>query len=197
MLFACISAATDEVVLVDTTAATPAAMRLFAGTGFPNGIVIDPSGVAIYSDFANDAIFRLTDAGVRTQLTTSPIDTANGLLLDDDGSLLALAYTAGQIWKLTLDAAGLEIGRTLAGTVAGARLDGIGKDDLGRYYVTDNGGGRLIRLDASFGNPTVLATGLPAAANVAFGQGALDCTDLYITSSGNLGRLDVGVGGRP
>ena len=63
--------------------------------------------------------------------------------------------------------------------------------------MTDNSGGRLLRFDASFGTPTTLLTGISAAANVAFGKGALACTDVYVASSGALGLFNGDSAGTP
>lgn len=84
----------------------------------------------------------------------------------------------------------------LVKTVAGS-LDGIAKDEGGRFYLGDNGNGRLLRYDAAWGSEEVLLTGIGAAANVAFGKGSLTCTDVYVASSGALGRFAGDMPGRP
>jgi sugar lactone lactonase YvrE len=182
---------------IDTTAASPVAQVLYAAAGGANGVTVGPDGAAYYSDFSGGHVYRVDDAGMRTQVTAGTIAQPNGLLFDDDGTLLVLAYGAGQIHRLTLDATMSEVSRSLAGTIAGSRLDGIAKDDAGRYLLTDNGGGRLLRTDGSFGSLEVLVTGVPAAANIAFGKGPLDCTDVYVASSGALGFFESDVSGRP
>ncbi len=183
--------------VVDTTVPSPVARVLYAAAGGANGVVVGPDDAVYYSDFNAGRVHRVDDAGLRREVTASAITRANGLLFDDDGTLLVLAYSAGQIYRLTLDANMTEIARVLAGTIAGSSLDGIAKDDAGRYLLSDNSGGRLLRTDASFGNVEVLATGLPAAANIAFGKGALDCLDVYVASSGPLGFFESDVSGRP
>lgn len=186
-----------NVFRIDTTVASPTPEVLYPGAGGANGLTIAPDGTLTYGDFSSGRVYLLDDAGVRTEITASAIRQANGLLYDDDGTLLVLAYGDAQVWRLTLDAAGLEVSRVLAGSVAGARLDGIAKDVTGRYYLGDNGGGRLIRTDSAFGNQEVLLSGVSAAANVVFGKGALDCTDVYVASSGPLGAYQSDATGRP
>jgi sugar lactone lactonase YvrE len=92
-----------------------------------------------------------------------------------------------------------ETARKIAASVglSGAALDGIAHDELGRIYVTDNARGALIRFSADLSQSTTLVENLPAAANIAFGRGALDCHDLYVASSGALGRYHGDASGRP
>lgn len=197
MLFVGSPTAGGNVFRIDTTAPTPVAELLYAAAGSANGLAIAPDGRIAYGDFNGGRVYLVDDAGTRVQVTASAITQANGLLFDDDGTLLVLAYGAGQVWRLSLDASLRETSRVLAGSVAGARLDGIAKDVSGRYYLSDNSGGRLIRTDSSFGSQEVLLTGVSAAANIAFGKGALDCLDVHVASSGNLGFFEADVTGRP
>jgi sugar lactone lactonase YvrE len=182
---------------VDPASPTPEELYVSPGTtDRPNGLTIGPDGGAYYSDFGGGGVYRVDSSGARTTVTTSAIPQANGVLFDDDGTLLVLAYGSGDVERLTLDGNHQETGRVLAGSVAG-NPDGIARDDQGRYYVTDNSGGEVLRYDSAFANPTSLLTNTNAAANMAFGRGALGCHDLYVTSSGTLKRLDAGATGSP
>ncbi|HEV8322339.1 MAG TPA: SMP-30/gluconolactonase/LRE family protein [Myxococcota bacterium] len=191
------SPSTGTLYAIDTNAASPVASSIVPVAGTPNGLTMGPDGAVYYGDFNTGQVYRVTPAGVRTQVTTSPVPSANGLLFDPDGTLLVLNYGGGTIWRLTLDASMVETGRVMAGDAGGAMIDGIGRDAMGRYYVTDNSGDRLLRFDASFGNQTPLLTGIGAAANVAFGKGALACTDVYVASSGALGLFHGDSAGTP
>jgi len=181
---------------IDTTAAAPAAMTLDGAAGAPNGVTMGPDDAVYYGDFGGGRIYRVTAAGAKTEVTASTIPQVNGLLFDADGTLLALAYGSGAINRLTLDATMHETGRVMAGSIGG-NPDGIARDDMGRYYVTDNSAGQLLRMDASFGAEETLLSGLPAAANIAFGKGALRCTDVYIASGGDLGLFNGDSSGTP
>lgn len=182
---------------IDTTAATPSATMLYPNAGRPNGLTIGPDGAVYYGHFVGSGhVYRLTPAGERTQVTTDPIASPNGVLFDDDGTLLVALYNAGEIWRITLDAEHQESARARVGVGAG-NPDGIARDADGRYYVTDNGGGDVLRYDATFANPEPIAENVAAAANMAFGRGALPCTDLYVTSATALRRIEAGVTGTP
>jgi len=184
---------------IDPAAATPTAAELYVSPGTtdrPNGLTIGPDGAAYYSDFQGGHVYRVDSSGNRTVVTATTIGQPNGVLFDADGTMLVLAYGTGNIHRLTLTA-NQETGRVLAGDIAG-NPDGLARDDQGRYYVTDNGGGEVLRFDAAFTNPPEsLLDNVGAAANMAFGRGALGCHDLYVTSSGALRRIDAGATGVP
>lgn len=191
------------VYMIDTTAATPAAVILYDNAGAANGIVVGPDGAVYYSNINNGNVYRIDPAtipGTRTTVTTSQVPAANGLLFEPDGTLLVLAYSNADIWRLTLAAGTMvETGRVLAGsvTLANVALDGIARDEEGRYYLGDNDTGRLLRVDSAFANPEILLTGLPNAANIAFGRGALNCHDVYVASGGDLGLFHGDAAGVP
>lgn len=182
---------------VDPAAPTPQELYVSPGTtDRPNGLTIGPDGAAYYSDFQGGNVYRVDSSGTRTTVTATTVPQANGVLFDDDGTLLVLEYGTGNIQRLTLDANHQETGRAIAGGIEG-NPDGLARDDQGRYYVTDNSGGEVLRFDGAFANPESLLTGVGAAANMAFGRGALGCHDLYVTSSGALRKLDAGATGTP
>jgi sugar lactone lactonase YvrE len=166
-------------------------------TGSPNGLTRGPDGAIYYSDFDGGHVFRTDDMGQKTQVSTMPLGAANGVLFDADGTLLVLDYNAGVIWRLTLGADHRETGRQRAGMVANAALDGIARDDAGRFYLTDNDAGTLHRTDATFGAQEPLLTGLSSPASIAFGKGALACHDVYVAASGALGVFHGDRAGMP
>ena len=181
---------------IDTTAGTPSATMLFPSAGRPNGLTLGPDGAVYYGDFAGGHVYRVDSSGNRTTVTATTIASPNGVLFDDDGTLLVAMYGTGDVVRLTLDASHQEIDRDTIDANAG-NPDGLARDDQGRYYVTDNGGGEVLRYDTDFANPEPLLDNVNAAANMAFGRGALACTDLYVTSSGAMRRIDAGAAGVP
>lgn len=193
------SPSTQTIFQVDTS--TGAVDPLYENAGNPNGLVIGPDGAVYYTHFAAmGRVYRVAPAsGTRSEVTAQAIPGANGLYFASPTELYVLAYQAGDVYRLTLDASGVESAREVVASLDGA-LDGIGRDAEGRWYVTDNGGGRLLRVAADWSNdadPEVLLTGIGAAANVAWGKGALDCNDVYVASAGSLGRHAAGVPGNP
>jgi sugar lactone lactonase YvrE len=184
---------------IDLGATEPSAEPLFEGADSPNGLVVGPDGAVYYSDISEGRVYRIDAAsGERDEVTASTVPTANGIFFESDSSLLVLAYTTGEVWRLTLDANHVETDRVLAIALGAAvRPDGIGRDETGRWYVTDNAAGELIRVDADFSASGVLATSIPAAANLAWGKGNLFCTDIYVASSGTLGHYASDVAGSP
>jgi sugar lactone lactonase YvrE len=176
---------------IDLTAATPAA-ALFVSGGTPNGLTIGPDGWLYYSSFSDDAVMRVDPMGDGTAMmvTTSDIAQANGVAFDADGALLVCSYATGVLHRLTLSA-GVETARETAAMGLGAP-DGVALDADGRFYVTDNGSGRLYRIEADGTGRMTLDMGIGAAASLDFGSGALSCSDLYVASSGEMTRYEMG-----
>lgn len=183
------SPATQSIFVVDLAADPPTATRFLGMAGQPNGLTMDPNGDLIYSDFGGGQVYRVNPMGMRTQVTTSRIASANGVAFGSDGSLYVDSYSAGTLVRLTL-ADGRESARETVATGLGAP-DGLAFDAEGRIYIGDNRG-RLVRLDADGSNPEVLGMNIANAANVAFGAGALPCTDIYVASGGTLFRYTMG-----
>jgi sugar lactone lactonase YvrE len=141
-------------------------------------------------------VWRVDDAGERTEVTASAISAPNGVLFDGDGTLLVASYQTGVIHRLTLDAGHQETDRGTAFDGTGSP-DGLARDVDGAVYVTDNGGGEVLRFADGADTPEPLLSGVSAAANMAFGRGPLTCTDLYVTSAGVLRVIDAGATGVP
>ncbi len=188
MVFVATPAGGGAIYRVDTGVGNPQATPLYdaPNTGSANGLVIGPDQAVYYSDFGGGRVYRVADDGTRSEVTAAGISSPNGLLFEPGGSLLVLSYNTGAIWELSLDQNMVETGRAQVGSIPGSP-DGIARDETGRYYITDNGGGRLLRLDSEFGNQEVLLNGIPAAANIAFRKDA-GCYDIYVASSGALGH---------
>ncbi len=185
------SPAGRAIYAVDLTSDAPTGTVYLASAGGPNGLTMGPDGALYYSDFSGGHVYRVTgDAtGTRTRVTTAVISGANGVAFHRDGSLYVDSYSTGSLFRLTLTG-NMESGRTTVATGLGSP-DGLAFDAMDRIYIGDNSG-RLRRLDADGSNPMVLRTGIPSAANVEFGSGALSCTDIYVASSGALVRYEMG-----
>ena len=197
MLYVATPGSGGDIWEIDTTAATPAGTELFPSAGSPNGLTLGPDGAIYYGHFAaSGQVYRVDTEGNRTTVTTEPIVQPNGLLFDDDGTLLVANYDTGEIVRLTLDGTHTETARDVIDANSGSP-DGLARDVMGRYYVTDNGGDEVLRYDSAFANPQSLLPDVSAAANMGFGRGALACTDLYVTSSGQMRRIDAGAAGVP
>jgi len=176
---------------IDLTAGSPSA-ELFVTGGSANGLTIGPDGFLYYSNFSDGEVNRVDPAGTGTPVAVlaSPISQPNGVAFDNDGTLLVCSYGTGILHRLTLTD-GVETGRAEAASGLG-NPDGIAVDADGRLYVTDNGTGRLLRTEADGSGMMMLATGIPAAASLDFGSGALSCSDIYIASSATMARYEMG-----
>jgi hypothetical protein len=177
---------------VDLTAADPSAVSFYPSAGQANGITVGPDGAVYYSNFGAGRVYRIDVGGTRTEVTTSTIAGANGVAFEDSGTLLVDSYSDGTLIRLTLTA-GVETARATVASSLGSP-DGVAVAADGTIYVSDNSGGRVLRIVGSSGE--VVSTGrIGAAASLEFGSGAVNCEDLYVASSGNLGRVaDLGPG---
>lgn len=187
------SPTTGSVHRIDTTAATPSATVFVAMAGSPNGLTMGPDGWLYFSDFNGNQVYRADTTGAtatRTRVTTSNIASANGVAFLADGSLLVGSYANGNLYRLTLSNGSEDTRATLASSLGS--IDGVAVDAAGSVYITDQSGRRVVRLDANGMNPTNLVTNVASPANLEFGVGALDCEDLYITSSGTMRRYEAG-----
>jgi sugar lactone lactonase YvrE len=189
---------------IDTTAASPAGTALYPAAGGANGLTLGPDGAIYYGAFSGAGaghVYRVTPAGARSQVTAMTISQPNGVLFDADGTLLVASYATGVIHRLTLDASMEETDRADVLDIStggeGGSPDGLARDALGRFYVTDNADGEVLRYSPGSPTPDLLLDNVGAAANMAFGKGALDCEDLYVTSSGALRRIAAGATGAP
>jgi DNA-binding beta-propeller fold protein YncE len=171
-----------QVVVIDVArAAIRSTIDLDAiGAQFPNDLALDDSTGDVYvSDMLRNAIYRLPGgSGPPEVFVESPdLESPNGLLVDG-GVLLVAGYgrdldpatfKAGQPGRvLTVDLATKAIA-PLGGMGPTGQLDGIEKLD-DSYLVTDNPGGRLLRV-GSQGSVTELAKDMPGAADLGLRTG--------------------------
>jgi sugar lactone lactonase YvrE len=165
---------------------TPVVTDFVTKAGSPNGLTMGTDGALYYSDFAAMGnVYRVTPAGMKTMVTTTPIPMANGLAFGADGALYVDVFQMGGVLKLTL-AAGVETARAeFAAKALVAAPDGLAFDSAGLAYVGYAGG--VSRVSADGKMLTNLAKG--GTANVEFGAGALDCKDIYYVTGGKLARV--------
>lgn len=187
-------ASPEDSTIYAIATATAELTTLTTAVSSPNGLTLGPDGALYVSDFGAHVVYRVdVVSGATMTVTTSAIPRANGLAFapGDPSTLYVLSYADGELLALTLDAAHTEIARRVVATSLGSP-DGITLDDTNRFYITDNSGGRVIRLEADGTAPTIISTSaVPSAANLEFGVGVLDCHDLYVTSLGAVVRIAV------
>ncbi len=183
-----------EVVTVSQLDGTPTYETL-VDVAAPNGLTFGPDGFLYVSNFSGNDVRRVDVAtGADESILASPIQSANGLAFTDEGTLLVDSYSGARVFELTLDATFHETDRTTAAMGVGAP-DGIAVDENGVLYVGDNMG-RVLQIAADGTIETVLASGLPSAANIEFGAGPLNCHHLYVASGNGISRIELTVGQR-
>lgn len=187
------SPTTRDIHAIDTT--TGVVTPLTENVGAPNGLTLGPDGAVYASDFGGNRVIRVaTDTGAVSVVTTSAIASANGVAFNDSGELLVGSYADGYIAALTLDADHRETSRRMVASDLGA-VDGLAVATDGTLLATDQSAGpsrpRLIAVDGA-GIATLLRAGLTSPANVEFGTGPLNCTDIYVATGAGVVRYEAG-----
>jgi sugar lactone lactonase YvrE len=191
------SASRGAVHRINLNANPPTSSDLIIGLQ-PNDLIWNggTDGNLYYSEQSDRRIYRLSPIGMRTQVTpTALTDVPAGLAFGPGGGdLFVGSATAGPITRIAMTAGqGVEQSRTRYGSYNGVG-EGLAFDGVGRLYVTAyaaSGDSQVVRLDAFGNNPATVATG-GQLSSLTFGQGGLDCRDLYVTSRpGAMLRLPV------
>lgn len=145
------------------------------GAKLPNDVAVDEASGDLYvTDMLRNAIYRLPSGSLTPEvfLESADLESPNGLLVDGGRLLVAafgrdldpatfMAETPGRV--LAVDLAAKTVA-PLGGMAPTGQLDGIEKLD-GDYLVTDNSGGRLLRVGAD-GSVTEVAGDMPGAADL-------------------------------
>jgi lysophospholipase L1-like esterase/streptogramin lyase len=169
-----------KVTLTDPPAVAPLAD---AEEGI-NGVTLGADGAVYYSDQTGGHLYRVTAAGAKSRITTSPITEPNGIAFGPDGRLYVVSWATTDVTRLDL-AAGAETGRERFATLPQTKADGIAFDAKGRAYVT----AASVLHEISPDGREVKALGATAGANVEFGAGLLSCSDMYVAGNGQGVRL--------
>jgi glucose/arabinose dehydrogenase len=146
-----------------------------------NGVTLGEDGAIYYTDQGSGHVYRVTTAGVKTQVTKTPVEDPNGIAFGPDGRLYVLTYKKAVVNRLFLKA-GKEASREIVADLAGQggkNADGITFDKQGRLYVT---AAALFRISPD--GKKVEPLGEAYGANADFGSGALSCSDLYTAGNG-------------
>jgi sugar lactone lactonase YvrE len=170
----------------------PLVSAFVTDAGEPNGLTMGPDGALYYTDFTDaGAVYRVTSEGARTKLTAAPLALPNGLAFGPDGALYVDLFKMGAVVKLTLTA-GVEASRATfvaPGTLPYA--DGLAFDAHGNAYVGYGDGVARVSPDGTSWKR--LTRG--GTANVEFGAGAIDRSDLYAVTAGQVVRIATDVVG--
>jgi sugar lactone lactonase YvrE len=182
---------------------------LARGLHDPNAIAVLPDGDLLVSDAFAIPIRRVRQDGAMSTFSES-VPHANGMVLSRDRSVLYIAQTfdpssapprpgrptrlGTRVMAIALDSAFRAVGDpwVVFRTPRPSGPDGLALDPQGRLHLATTVG-ELWRIDPSLGTGTVVATGLPGLASLAFGRGAFGTGVLYATqlAGGRLLRITL------
>jgi hypothetical protein len=191
------SASGHLVHYVSLTAAQPTLQVLTREVDEPDDLVVGPGGEIYFADSDNH-LYRVSPSGSLNRVTTRTFagNQATGLAFAADGTLLVGTMNTGPLFKLTL-ASGTELARANLGTFRGFARSLV-VDAMGGLLVINQlpaAEAQVVRVGADGSGGGVLTTGSNLTA-LAFGRGALSCTDLYIASkTGPLRKIAAPVPG--
>jgi sugar lactone lactonase YvrE len=184
---------------IDTTDPTKFS-KLADAEGGINGLTMGDDGSVYYADQCCNAgmadperghIYRITPEGVKTRVTKTPIDNADGIAFGPDKKLYVIPYleTTCPITRLTLDGTFTETSRdvyvdlTASGGIHG---DGIAFDSKNNLYLTAGGLWKVTP------DKVVTKLNMQGGANIEFGVGALSCSDIiWATNSNTIAPMHI------
>jgi sugar lactone lactonase YvrE len=173
-------------VAFDNIDGTPAGRTVVTGLSNPNDAVVAADGTVYYTNQGDRHIYAIAASGgpavrvTRTVLGNASDQLPSALTIDADQNLIVGLEPTGNLYKIVLSG-GMEQSRVAYGTWSGW-ANGLTFDRRGRLYVAiyhDVDPRTVIRLEPN-GTTTTIASG-GRFSSIAFGRGALDCRDLYIT----------------
>jgi sugar lactone lactonase YvrE len=185
-------------VAFDDIDGTPQGRMVVTGLSNPNDVVVDSDGTVYYTNQGDRHIYAVSvDGGPAVRLTNTPLGDAtqkqmpSALTLDVNEDLIVGLEPGGPLYKITLEGMS-EQTRTTYGTWTGW-ANGLTFDRSGRLYVgiyDDTNPRDVVRLESD-GSTKVITSG-GRFSSLAFGRGALDCRDLYVTDPfGPMRRVHV------
>jgi hypothetical protein len=173
--------------------------------GGVNGLWPDLEGNVWFTNFSSVRRINADDS-VDVVVTGAEANTANGVILDPDRSLLYYTnYGQGTVRAVPIAGDGTAGAAVLVASIPGAAPDGLNLDACGNLYVVDQGNAALYRvwLDEAggpIGAPELLVEQFPSnVANAVWGQGpGWEPTSLYAAGvPGGIHRVEIGVPGLP
>ncbi len=164
-----------------TTVTLPSSMSV-------NGVTISNDATVYYTDQTMGNVYRIGPTETApTKVNTMPVAQANDLAFGPDGLLYVNIWspTPATIIRLNVQN-GLAVSQELFVTLTGSgNGDGIAFDSAGNLYAA---AGQLYKVTPA---RVVTSLGVPAAAGMEFGCGAISCNDLFYSAPAGVLKMTV------
>ena len=141
--------------------------NISTGGAFLNGICHDDQGFIFVSDFSNQRIYRISPAGNSSNIMASNlVQSPNGMYYDQPNNRIIFVNWGSNARIKSMSLADSTVS-TLVTTSYG-NLDGIIRDNAGRFYVSSWSVSGIVRYDADFQNPEIIFTGMSQPADIGY-----------------------------
>jgi sugar lactone lactonase YvrE len=161
---------------------------LGSGYGNPDGVVFDASGNGYVVDPTNNAVYKITSAGVKSTLINTGLNSPFGIGIDAAGNLYVANTNANQIRKYSSAGALLLTITANVSTPVDVKVDASGN-----IYVLNQGTNNVTKYNSAGTYQSVFASGfntpwalaIDASNNIYVGDSGNNLVDIY-NSSGTL-----------
>jgi gluconolactonase len=149
--------------------------KIAEGLKAPNGVVVMKDNTVLVSETDGARVTMIAPGGA-TETLSDGITFANGMVLNDDESVVYVAATTpGRIYAVPL--IGENKGKKTVFAKGVQMVDGITRDPAGNMYACLYATGQIVRI-APDGTKTTIATGLKSPASPWFFNDSLFVTSL-------------------
>ena len=156
--------------------------NLNVGATFLNGMTHDNSGNLYATDFSAKKIFKIAIASQTfSTIASSLVQSPNGIVFDEANNRCVFVNWGSNAPIKAIDLTTNAVTTLLTTTLS--NCDGITRDTLGNYYISNWGAQNVVQYNSAFSNtPTAIISGLSNPADIFFNTVS---SVLAIPNSGN------------
>jgi gluconolactonase len=142
-------------VRVEPEAAVEVTAKAVTTVSFTEGPTVDADGNVYFTDTRRQFIMRYTPGG-GTSVFREKTNAANGLVLDEQGRLIACEGGGARVTRMDVETGEIEVLAENSEETPITRPNDVTFDGKGRLYFTDYAGARVYRIDLDGGVHQIL-----------------------------------------